>query len=130
VPGARAGARVPGILAVVQLIQDHREAAARTLRERFGIGLSDLGDRVTWGEAKTLLEAAVEDGSTWLGADLGGWAYPASMPELLSIAAAIGDWKAAKKVMPWAMESPRRQSASAEEVEAAQAELEAGIVFA
>ncbi len=61
-----------------------------------------------------------------------GWAYPASMPQLLSLAAQVGDWKAAKKVMPWAMDSPRRaqkDQATPDEVEAANAALDAGIVF-
>ena len=130
-PGSRAGARVPGIQAVVQLIREHRGPIARTLRETYGIGLSDLGDGVTWGEAKTLLEEAAGDGGTVFGAELAGWAYPASIPQLLMLVAQVGDWKASKKVMPWAMERPGQKNppASAAEIAAADAELEAEIVF-
>lgn len=129
-PGSRAGARVPGIQAVVQLIHSHRGSIAVTLRG-YGVGLSDLGDGVTWGEAKTLLEEAAADGATPFGAELAGWAYPASIPQLLSLVAQVGDWKAAKKVMPWAMEGIRKRTpqATAAEVAAADAALEAEIVF-
>lgn len=130
-PGSRAGARVPGIQAVVQVIREHRGPIARTLRETYGIGLSDLGDGVTWGEAKTLLEEAAADGATAFGADLAGWAYQASVPQLLSLVAQVGDWKAAKRVMPWAMDGIRKRApqATAAEVAAVDAELEAEIVF-
>ncbi|GGH34238.1 hypothetical protein [Microbacterium album] len=96
------------------------------------MGLSDLGDAVTWGEAKLLIEEAAADPSTAFGAELAGWAYPASMPALLGLIAQIGDAKASKRVMPWAMENPRRpkETATPDEVAAAEAELEAGIVFA
>jgi len=105
---------------------------ARTLRETFGVGLSDLGDAVSWGEAKLLLEEAAADPSTAFGAELAGWAYPASMRDLLSLAAQIGNKDAFKKVTPWAMQNPRgpAHGATSEEVAAAQAELDSGIVFA
>lgn len=93
------------------------------------MGLSDLGGAVTWGEAKDLIYAAAEDPSTAFGAELAGWAYPASIPDLLSIAAQIGDWKAARKVMPWAMARPGHTTATEEEIAAAEAALEAGIIF-
>jgi hypothetical protein len=52
------------------------------------------------------------------------------VPVLLGLVAQIGNEKASKKVMPWVLklrdDKPR---ASADEVAAAQAELEAGIVF-
>lgn len=51
------------------------------------------------------------------------------MPELLHLAASAG--KAASKVMPWVFKDPRKQepNATPDEVAAAEAELEAGIVF-
>jgi hypothetical protein len=96
------------------------------------VGLSDLGGAVTWGEALLLIEDAASDPSTALGAELAGWAFPASMLDLLSLAAQIGNEKAARKVMPWVLQNPRKTepSASADEVATAQAELEDGIVFA
>ena len=98
----------------------------------YGTGLSDLGDRLSWGEAKTLLEEAAGDGGTALGAELAGWAYPASMPQLIALSAQIGDPKTARRVMPWAMDNPRRKKqnqATPDEIAAAQAELEAEFVF-
>lgn len=61
------------------------------------------------------------------GAELAGWAYPASTHELIALTAQIGDAKAAKRVMPWAMQ--RASNATPEEVVAAQEQLEDGIVF-
>lgn len=55
------------------------------------------------------------------------------MLELLTLAAQIGNEKAVKKVMPWAMDNPRRPkepSATPDEIAAAEAALESGIVFA
>jgi hypothetical protein len=95
------------------------------------VGISDLGDGLTWGEAKLLLDEAAADPGTALGAEMAGWAYPASLRELLTLAAQVGDWKSARKIMPWVMPDPRgtKQTASAEEIAAAQAVLEEGIVF-
>jgi hypothetical protein len=47
------------------------------------VGLSDLGDGFSWGEAKLLIEEAAADPGTAFGAELAGWAYPASLRELL-----------------------------------------------
>lgn len=93
------------------------------------MGLSDLGGAVTWGEARELIYAAAADPSTAFGAELADWAYPASMLELLSMAAQVGDWKAARKVMPWAMARPGKTTATEEEIAAAEAALEQGIIF-
>lgn len=94
------------------------------------MGLSDLGDGLTWGEAKLLIEAAAGDPRTAFGAELAGWAYPASMPELLSLIAQIGDKNASNKVMPWVLaKAGSRPTVTDEEMSLAQAELEDGIVF-
>lgn len=127
-PRTRAGARLPGILGVAQLIREHRPLVARTLRETFGAGLSDLGGALRWGEARLLLEAAAGDPGTALGAELAGWAYPASIRDLISLTAQIGDPKASKRVMPWALQRPAT-AATSDEVAVAQAELEDEIVF-
>jgi hypothetical protein len=93
------------------------------------VGLSDLGDAVSWGETIDLIEEAASDPSTALGAELAGWGYPASMIQLITMAGQVG--KPAMKLMPWVMKNPRRAGAhaSADEVAVAQAELEDGIVF-
>ena len=47
------------------------------------------------------------------------------------LSAQIGDEKATRKVLPWVMKRPGGgPAASAEEVAAAEAEMEAGFVFA
>lgn len=126
-PRARPGARIPGIQAVAQLINNHRGPIARTLRETYGVGLSDLGDGITWGEARLLIEEASADPSTALGAKLAGWAYKATMPELLSIAAQLG--KNAAEVMPWSEKFKRPEQATPEEITVALAELDTEIIF-
>ncbi|WP_198008403.1 hypothetical protein [Leucobacter salsicius] len=75
---------------------------------------------------------AAQDPSTVLGAELAGWAYPATTPELIGIVAQIANKSASQRVMPWALENPRRKKsdATAEEVAVATAALEDGIVFA
>jgi hypothetical protein len=95
------------------------------------VGLSDLGDGLSWGEAKLLIEEAAEDPSTAFGAELADWAYPASLPDLLTLVATIGNQRASMKVMPWVMKNPRTAgpAATPDEVAAADAELDAGIVF-
>ena len=95
------------------------------------MGLSDLGGAVSWGEAITLLQEAADDTGTHLGARLAGWAYPATTRELLSLIADLGP-KASKKLVPWVLSDPRRTktTADAAEIAEAQAEMEAGLVFA
>lgn len=129
-PQSGAGAGFPGILSVAQFIRERPGIIAVTLRG-YGIGLSDLGGAVTWGEARLLLEEASADTATALGAELAGWAYRASLPDLLSIIAQIGDQKASRKVMPWVMKNPRTTEAKAtpDEIAVATAEMESGIVF-
>ncbi|APZ81752.2 putative tail assembly chaperone protein [Rathayibacter phage NCPPB3778] len=92
------------------------------------MGLSDLGGRLKWGEAFLLVEAAISDPGTFLGAEMAGWAYPAKTIELLSLITAASDPKATDKIMPWAM-ARSEKSATVEEVEKANADLESGIVF-
>lgn len=111
------------------MIGEHRGTVARTLRETFGVGLSDLGDGVLWGEAKLLLDEAASDPSTALGAELAGWAYRASFPELLTLIATIGDRKASQAVMPWAVSLEPTQTATPDEIAIADAELERSFIF-
>ena len=120
------------MIAVARTVRAHPREVARTLRETYGVGLSDQGDGLTWGEAKILLDEASADPATVLGAHLAGWAYPASIPQLLSIVVASDSPKATKRIMPWALTIPGRsqQHTDPEEVSAAHAELEGGIVFA
>jgi hypothetical protein len=63
-----------------------------------------------------------------MGAELAGWAYPATMPALLGLVAQIGDERASRRVMPWALNQDRPQ-ATPDEIAAADAALEDEIVF-
>lgn len=71
-----------------------------------------------WAEAVDLIDAASGDTTTELGAALAGWSYPASVPELMLVAAVVG--KRAESVMPWATEPERPTD---DEVAAVHAEL-------
>jgi len=54
------------------------------------------------------------------------------MPQLIALSAQIGDPKASKRLMPWALEDPRRakkDQATPDEIAAAEAELEAEFIF-
>jgi hypothetical protein len=118
------------MIAVARVIREHRGIVARTLRETFGVGISDLGDGLTWGEARDLLEEASADPGTHLGAKLAGWSYPATTRQLLSLIAELGP-NASKKLVPWVLPDPNRKTstADAEEVAEAQAALDTGLVF-
>ncbi|MFJ2502547.1 hypothetical protein [Microbacterium sp. NPDC087592] len=117
------------MIAVAQIIRDHRRVIARTLREEAGVGLSDLGDGLSWGEVKILIEEYASDPATHYGAELAGWSYPASTRELILLVATIRDEKAVKKLMPWALQTKTGPKATPDEITAAEAELEADIVF-
>ncbi|WP_236720211.1 hypothetical protein [Rathayibacter sp. VKM Ac-2630] len=83
---------------------------------------------MTWGEAKALLEDAAGDPGTAFGAELAGWAYPASTLQLIGVITAATHPKSTRALMPWVLERPA-SAAPPDEVAAAQAELEAGVVF-
>lgn len=75
---------------VAGVLADHRDAVRATLRATFGVGLADVGGPITWGEFLALVRVAANDPRTYLGAALAGWAYPASMAEIVTIAANTG----------------------------------------
>lgn len=101
----------------------------RTLRQVCGVGLSDLGDAVPWGEAKLLIESAAADTSTHLGAELAGWAYPASTLELITVLGQFGKGALQARLMPWQMAEDAKKRATPDEVAQATAELDAEIIF-
>jgi hypothetical protein len=117
------------MMAVAQFIREHRGTVARTMREAFSVGLSDLGGALSWGEAKLLIEQAAADPSTALGAELAGWAYPATIPQLLGLIAQFAQFDKDARVhaMPWSMRADTKPTD--DEIAAAQAELEDVIVF-
>lgn len=117
------------MIGVAQQIREHRGTIARTLRESFGVGLSDLGGALSWGEMKLLLEQAAGDVSTWYGAVLAGWAYPASMVDLLGIVGQHGKKAFEVRLMPWQIAEDSDKVATPDEVQVASAEFDAEIIF-
>lgn len=87
----------------------------------------DLGDSLTWGEAYLLIQAAAQDPSTMLGSELAGWAYPASMVDLLSLSAAVGE--KSSTIMPWNLHLSGEPQFTDQEIQAAQAALDEEILF-
>jgi hypothetical protein len=78
--------------------------------------------------------SAAADPSTALGAELAGWSYPASVPEITQVlmsSAQIGRkaTKAAGKLMPWALGAKRRQTPTAREIAKAQKEIDEEVIF-
>ena len=115
------------MIAVARFVKAHRGKVARTLRETFSVGLTDLGDGLSWGEALLLLSEAAQDPGTAIGAELAEWEFPASRMAVLTLSALVRDEQEFARVAPWAgRKAPR---ASDEELAAARAELEAEIVF-
>lgn len=106
---------------------------APTLRAQFGVSIDDIGDRISWGEARDLVLSAAADTSTEFGASLAGWAYPASLIELMQLSATIADNKAFQSAAPWTMgEELRRRAAeqaTPDEIAVLDAQLDEEIVF-
>ncbi|MGN7861453.1 hypothetical protein ACTJI8_12805 [Microbacterium sp. 22303] len=117
------------MIGVAREIREHRGTIARTLRETFGVGLSDLGGALSWGEARLLLEQAATDTSTCYGAELAGWAYPASMLDLIGIVGQHGKGALDARLMPWQMAEDAKQKPTVDEVAVASAEFEDEILF-
>ena len=71
-----------GRLGLFGLIRLHRGAVEYDLR-RLGLGLRDVGVSVSLPEASRLLEQAVSDPASHVGAELRGWGYPVSHEALV-----------------------------------------------
>lgn len=106
----------------------HPAAFAVTMR-RLGVSVAAIGSTVSWAEAYDLVVGALEDTSTPLFAAVSGWAFPASMPELVAMAGAASSPGAVEALMPWTIgaELERRaaMAVSPEEEAAALRELRA-----
>jgi len=73
------------------LCRTHYAAAAATIRHLYGLSLHVFGSReCRWREARGLVETAVNDPSTWLGAETGGLTYPARIVDIYQLAVQIG----------------------------------------
>jgi hypothetical protein len=89
---------------------------------------------LSWGEARDLVISAAADPSTALGAELAGWSYPASVPQIAQVivsAAQLGrkGSKAAGKLMPWALGAKRRETPTPKEIAKAQKEIDEEVIF-
>ena len=89
---------------------------------RFGVSAYAIGDSLSWPEAYDLVVASLADSSTPLFAVVQGWAFPASIPELLQLAAAAGG---SEKVMPWNLAAEKAEKVSDEEIREGVAEIQA-----
>lgn len=67
-----------GIITVVELIDDHTAAFVYDFRQRFGLGLSDLGSTVPWLEVLYLVSVLIRDPSSWLSTAINRWDHPIS----------------------------------------------------
>lgn len=71
-----------GIFGLLGLIARHRGAVEYDLRQRFGLGLRDVGDRITLAEIARLAVILRRDPSSAVAAALEGWDYPISREAL------------------------------------------------
>ena len=75
-----------GILAVVELTEDHRAAFIYDFRQRFDLGLSDLGNKVPWHEVVYLVAVLLRDPSSWLQTSVNKWHHPISYEWAVQVA--------------------------------------------
>jgi len=67
-----------GIVAVLVLLEDHKAAFIYDFRQRFHLGLGDLGTTVPWSEVVYLVAVLLRDPSSWLQVSYNGWHHPVS----------------------------------------------------
>jgi hypothetical protein len=67
-----------GILKVLEIIGDHERALVYDFRDRFGLGLADIGTTVPWREVVHLVAILARDPSSWLQTSMRDWAHPIS----------------------------------------------------
>lgn len=103
------------------------------MRASYGVGVDSIGTEVSWEEADALTRAALENTATPLAAAFNGWAYPASMPQLLQMAMSAPSRKAFESMAPWTLgrdqKRRREQEISDDDRKKALAHLEASVVF-
>lgn len=70
--------RPGGILAVVELINNHRPAFTYDFRSRFSLSPDDIGEKVSWADAVYLVAVLLRDPSSWLQTSVNKWSHPVS----------------------------------------------------
>lgn len=78
-----AGGDPPGILGLVELIDEHRGAFEFDWRTRFGLPLADVPGRMSWGEAWRLTRELSVEPDSHVASALAGWQYPSSRAALV-----------------------------------------------
>lgn len=71
-----------GIFGLLGLIRVHRGAVEYDLRHRFGLGLRDIGNRVTIAEVARLITICRADPGSATAAAVEGWDFPISRESL------------------------------------------------
>lgn len=98
--------------------------------------MSDVGtEALCWGETRDLVMSAAGDPSTALGAEMAGWAYPATTPQIiqaLMTSAQLGrdGMRVAKSLMPWEMGKALAAAPTASDVAKALSEIDQEVIFA
>ena len=67
-----------GTAGLLGLIKRDRGAVEYDLRQRFGLGLRDVGERITLAELARLVAILRNDPSSMIAASIEGWNYPMS----------------------------------------------------
>lgn len=89
-----------------------------------------MGEKFSWGEAIALARTAKSDTRTYLGAAVNGLTYPTSRADILTVVKTLALAKNDSDLDSYFLPFPTGpEEASADEISAAEAELEASIVF-
>lgn len=77
-----AGGPAGGILRLLDFVEEHRGALRFDFRDRFQLGLDDIGDAFTYAEAGDLVDGLRETLGTRTHAAAARWAYPMTQAEI------------------------------------------------
>ena len=97
------GCPTGGIIAVLQILEDYKHAFTYDFRARFGLGLSDLGDKVPWPEVVSLVSVLLSDPTSWLQAAKAKWQHPISYEWTLAASTydLLAQVNSRRKPKPW-----------------------------
>ncbi len=106
--------RPGGIVRVLEIIEDHKAAFVYDFRNRFRLGLSDLGTKVPWSEVVYMVAVLLRDPSSWLQTSVAGWHHPITYewPILASIYDLHAQVNSKRKPKPYPRPWPKGASAS------------------
>lgn len=93
---------------VRDIARAHPDEFVATMRADFGVRLHELESDADFAELVAFTRVAVSDPSTRLGAAHQGWAYRASIPELVQVATGLGE--KAEEHLPWGMAAAMRRA--------------------